>query len=1108
MDILKKARHRSIVSYFGSLFNDGKQYLLMEYCDGGSLYDLIHRSKETLLEAHIAFIISCVIDALYYLHGTRVVHCDVKAANILLNKNGTVKLSDFGISEMLGTHERGRIAGSPLWMAPETICGSEPTFKSDIWSLGITALELAETRPPHYGTKSLPEIIRAINESDPPTLRLPEQWSDDFRGFLALVLVKDAAKRPTAQELLRHPFVMMGRMNSPLLNQGDDSFTSYIEFGVYTYAKHFPDRLKGFDTARNRQPSSSSSTTGNLFSRLFNLTSKSLTRGESSKLPIDSSKPAPLRRESRDRSLSKDGSKSTDELSAALSSSASLSHVKLLSSSSSDSRSLTSTTSTLSNTAGLINRSVSSSALSSADIMELPRGTQLLNRRSLIPLKVLQETAALSLTNSIIQLQGDTPPRRGSVSGQSPLLGSVTSSNLLRRRKETDTVEETPEVDLLRIKSILGLQANDSPERNPATPGSDTSPKMSNSSPSSSVLPTGSPALSPMTTPSLAGRSPSFLSLKVSDATVTWRKPMLQQLLIEEDNEDYVLELENGDVLSSLPSVRTNQAVEIDHARTYVITAQGNLSTHGFEISSKGIIKSPDMHFPSEVESAGSAPSSKGVRSADANASSRFFANSAPSSNSASPSGSAPGSPLYVQLSFHLFYVFIIILSLFLFLPFIHTHTYALSLVLCITSSSRQFLFFLLFSSLREKPKRRSFSRERQTEMNNTERMAVQLCREDLVDLAVIGRGQNGNVVKALHVPSLSLVAIKTMNVFDQGTRHQLVKELAAYSKLSGPHLVSFLGAYFHDGTISLTSEFMDCGSLHHFVAVNGPLDEELLRYVTREIVLGLRYLHGARQLHRDIKPENILLDRHANVKIADFGLLRELDSEQQTANTFMGTLNYLSPERITSGTYSYPSDIWALGMTIMHAATGQMSVTTHDYWAVADSVLHKPQPSLPSTFSADLRSFVDSCLARDPAQRGSAEELLKHPFLAIPSPPDVMSRKEWNISQGANIDSLTKIVDVMLAGYFKDENGSYLRDILVESDYIYHVADTLNVPSRLVADTFLTRLQAACPGQPVTMKIVRAEAPEGDDAASSHNIGSATSTGSMLFQELDWSSL
>jgi hypothetical protein len=151
----------------------------------------------------------------------------------------------------------------------------------------------------------------------------------------------------------------------------------------------------------------------------------------------------------------------------------------------------------------------------------------------------------------------------------------------------------------------------------------------------------------------------------------------------------------------------------------------------------------------------------------------------------------------------------------------------------------------------------------------------IALRAADSVELGIIGRGQNGKVVKALHLPSLSIVALKRINAFNTASRHQLIKELYAYSKLSAPNLVSFLGAYFDAGDIVLASEFMDCGSLKAFVRRNGRLREPILKHITKGVVIGLDYLHRQRMVHRDIKPDNVLISHKGDVKIADFGLLK-----------------------------------------------------------------------------------------------------------------------------------------------------------------------------------------------------------------------------------------
>lgn len=141
---------------------------------------------------------------------------------------------------------------------------------------------------------------------------------------------------------------------------------------------------------------------------------------------------------------------------------------------------------------------------------------------------------------------------------------------------------------------------------------------------------------------------------------------------------------------------------------------------------------------------------------------------------------------------------------------------------------------------------------------------AMCLSKEDLVELEIIGRGQNGNVRKAVHLPTLTRVALKSMDIYEKGTRHQLLHELHAFSGLNSPHLISFLGAYHDSGRIFLATEYMDCGSLSHFAhrlggaGRGGPgriSDERILKHISAQILEGLKYLHENHRVHRDIKP-------------------------------------------------------------------------------------------------------------------------------------------------------------------------------------------------------------------------------------------------------------
>ena len=260
---------------------------------------------------------------------------------------------------------------------------------------------------------------------------------------------------------------------------------------------------------------------------------------------------------------------------------------------------------------------------------------------------------------------------------------------------------------------------------------------------------------------------------------------------------------------------------------------------------------------------------------------------------------------------------------------------------------------------------------------------SISLNKHDLVRLGVIGKGQNGQVYKAIHVPTLTRVALKSMNIYEKSTRHQLLHELTAYAALSSPYLVSFLGAYHEAGVITVASEYMDCGSLQSFIKRYGCISEErLLRIVCKQATLGLHYLHQHHRVHRDIKPDNILLNIKGQCRLADFGLLTELQDTHAFTDTFLGTLAYLSPERLKSSQYGYKSDVWSLGLSLLFVVTGSLPVQCADYWQMLDLISKQPPHLDRDKYGEELCSFVDACLKIDEEQRASAAELLQHPFI------------------------------------------------------------------------------------------------------------------------------
>ncbi|XP_031680156.1 mitogen-activated protein kinase kinase kinase kinase 4 isoform X8 [Oncorhynchus kisutch] len=220
INMLKKySHHRNIATYYGAFIkksppgHDDQLWLVMEFCGAGSITDLVKNTKgNQLKEDWIAYISREILRGLAHLHAHHVIHRDIKGQNVLLTENAEVKLVDFGVSAQLDrtVGRRNTFIGTPYWMAPEVIaCDENPEatydYRSDLWSTGITAIEMAEGAPPLCDMHPMRALF-LIPRNPPPRLK-SKKWSKKFCSFIEGSLVKNYNQRPPTEQLLKHPFI-------------------------------------------------------------------------------------------------------------------------------------------------------------------------------------------------------------------------------------------------------------------------------------------------------------------------------------------------------------------------------------------------------------------------------------------------------------------------------------------------------------------------------------------------------------------------------------------------------------------------------------------------------------------------------------------------------------------------------------------------------------------------------------------------------------------------------------------------------------------------------------------------------------------------------------
>ncbi|XP_063348327.1 STE20-like serine/threonine-protein kinase isoform X2 [Pelmatolapia mariae] len=222
IDILASCNHHHIVKLLDAFYFESKLWILIEFCAGGAVDAIMLELERPLTEPQIRVVCKQTLEALAYLHESKIIHRDLKAGNILLSLDGDVKLADFGVSakNTKTLQRRDSFIGTPYWMAPEVVmCETSKDrpydYKADIWSLGVTLIELAQIEPPNHEMNPM-RVLLKIAKSEPPTLMNPSRWSPEFSDFLRKALDKNVDNRWSSVQLLQHPFVTSVTDSRPL----------------------------------------------------------------------------------------------------------------------------------------------------------------------------------------------------------------------------------------------------------------------------------------------------------------------------------------------------------------------------------------------------------------------------------------------------------------------------------------------------------------------------------------------------------------------------------------------------------------------------------------------------------------------------------------------------------------------------------------------------------------------------------------------------------------------------------------------------------------------------------------------------------------------------
>jgi hypothetical protein len=258
--------------------------------------------------------------------------------------------------------------------------------------------------------------------------------------------------------------------------------------------------------------------------------------------------------------------------------------------------------------------------------------------------------------------------------------------------------------------------------------------------------------------------------------------------------------------------------------------------------------------------------------------------------------------------------------------------------------------------------------------------------------LEIIGTGNSGVIRRCRNRQTQQILAVKIISLdFQKDEKKQeIVTELNALNTLHSDYIVQLHGAYLHENSVHICTEFMDRGSLEQYIGILVP--ENVLIHITLSMIHGLMYMWSRKIMHRDVKPSNVLVNSLGSIKLCDFGVSRVLETIGQKVATFVGTHKYMAPERVSSDEYSIPSEIWSLGMTILEIGLGKYPFQKENHEQpitvrpieLVQYILYGTPPVLPTTrgYSPEFAALIQRCLSKSSADRPLPMHFFENPLL------------------------------------------------------------------------------------------------------------------------------